>query len=325
MTTIEELIDALDATSRGQVFLINLYRTLQRRFLGASQVRNVCDEFLSVLSAGPDPVLINSELADRLGEVFVDKELWRVGPEPILKHHLLKHEFVLSRVTSYWGFFHSVLRRSNGMPSIAYMPEPNNLRLGHTDEIDVAKTSEVRTAINKGKWKSLIIDNIRLDAKCVWLAPLPKLRKKIGLGVSNQADIHRDLIGLSHLGKGHHLIRLDIDLRRWSDWDTSLRRRPHGAGNGGSRFRLQYDGKECKCQWGRTVDLARVAAGHVSNLNGIPELLMEGFTVPKAAVKATYLGPIIHPPENNDIHFLKRLRRNQAMPHIVTELKRLLA
>lgn len=325
MTTIDELIDALCATPRGQVFLINLYRTLQYNYVTASQLKICCEEFLSVLSTGGGPIPFGAILTDRLGETFVGKGLWRHGPKPILENHLPMHEFVLSRVTSYSGFFYSVLKRRRGMPSLPDMPEPNDLTLGHRDEINMANVSAVRQSINRGKWKSLIIDDVRLNAHCVWLAPLPRLRMKIGSCVINQADVHRDIIGLSHLTKGHHLVRLDINLHHWSDWPTTYRRRPHGVGNGGSRFRLQYDGKECKCQWGRTVDLSRVAAGCAKSLNGIPELLMEGFSVPKAAVKATYLGPIIHPPENNDAHFIKRLKKNQALTYIVAELKRNLA
>lgn len=325
MTTIEELIDRLEATSRGQVFLINLYQTLQRSFLPASQVRAACSEFLSTLAAGGFPIPIDSELVDRLGGTFVAKGLWRNGAEPILENHLPKNEFVLSRVVSYGDFFKWILRRSSGMRPIDYMPEPFDLKLGHREEIVPANASKVRNAINRGKWKSIMVDDVRLGLHCVWLAPLPKLRKKICTGVLNQADIHRDVIGLSNFSKGHHLIRLDINLQKWLDWPITYRRRPHGAGNGGSRFRLQYDGKECKCQWGRTVDLSRVAASYAKSLNGVPELLMEGFSVPKAAVKATYLGSTLIPPENNDIYFINRLKRKYAMPNIIAELKRLLS
>ena len=104
-----------------------------------------------------------------------------------------------------------------------------------------------------------------------------------------------------------------------------LRRRPHGGGNGGKRFRVQYDGKEGKCRWGRTVDLSRVATGNAKSLNGIPELLMERTSIPKAAVKVTYIGKLIHQPEQKDTYFLKKLRKKRTIVDIVTELRRKLA
>ncbi len=322
MTTIEELIDALDATQRGQIFLINLYRTLECDFLSATQVKAVCEEFLRSVTAGGYSLPPTIELADRLGSTCVAKGLWLEGPEPILERHLLKREFILSRVTSYSGFFYSVLKRKKGMPTITYMPEPFDLSIGTSAEISISDVSKVRHTLNNQKWRALIVDNVRLDAHCIWLAPLPKLKKKIGLDTKkNLADFHRDMIGLSHFSKGQHLIRLDLDLGQWFDWTATLRRRPHGAGNGGRRFRLQYDGRKSSCHWGRTVDLARVAAENARNLNGIPELLMEGFSIPKGAVTATYLGPIKNQPENNDSYFLDRLKKNQMIPNIVADLK----
>lgn len=322
--TIEGLIEELGATQRGQVFLINLYRTIQRGFVTPLNVKLACAEFLTRLSAGGHALPAAIDMADHLGRLFVAKGLWREGPEPILERQLLKRDFALSRVTSYGGFFYSILKRRAGMPPLSGLPEPHDISHG-TEEIDVADVNKVRSVINSGRWKSYMVDDIRLDAECIWLAPRPKLRAKTALaGNMKLADAHRDIIGLSHLSSGRHLIRIDLDLQMWVEWRTMLRRRPHGAGNGGSRFRLQYDGRESSCQWGRTVDLARVAAGDTKSLNGIPELLIEGFSIPKTAVTATYLGRLVHPPEANDSFFVNRLRRNISLSQIKADLKRVL-
>ena len=326
MPTIEELIDALCETERGQIFLVNLTDTLDRHFLSASQVKVVCEEFINKITAGGYPIPRDDELADRLGDDCVANGLWKEGLEPILERHLWKREFGLSRVTSYSGFYYSVLRRRRGMPSIPDLPEPIDPSSGTADEIDTSDVNKVRRSINSQRWRALIVGNVIFDTHCIWLAPLPKLKNKIGAARTTfQADLHRDIIGLSHFGKGQHLVRLDLDLKKWRDWQLLLRRRPHGGGNGGKRFRVQYDGKECKCRWGRTVDLSRVATGNAKSLNGIPELLMERTSIPKEAVKVTYIGKLIHQPEQKDTYFLKRLRKKRTIVDIVTDLRRKLA
>lgn len=180
MTTIEELIDELSSTPRGQIFLINLYHTLDRKFLPTHKVRDVCYEFLTTLTAGGHPLPTNIELVDRLGSTCVAKGLWQEGQVPILERHLSKREFVLTRVTSYSGFFYSVLKRRNGMPPIPDMPEPIDLSSASSSEIDPSSVSEIRNTINSGKWRSLIAGDVRLDAHCIWLAPLSKLKNKTG-------------------------------------------------------------------------------------------------------------------------------------------------
>jgi len=318
MTTIDELIEELAKNPRGQIFLINLYHTLKLDYLPTPQVKIACEKFLNDLNAVHHP-LDHDEVVNRLGRTCVSNDLWRYGPEPILERHLLKKEFILSRVASYSGFFYSILKRGRGMPPIPDMPEP----IGNNNEIDVASINTVRKTINSGKWKNLIVgDNVLFDARCIWLTSLPKLMDKIVTGRRRkEADTYRDVIGLSHFHQGLPLIRLDLNLGQWLNWPTTLRRRPHGAGNGGSRFRLQYDGPECACQWGRTVDLAHVVKGYGKSLNGIPELLMEGFSIPKTALKATYLGQLKYQPENNDKYFIKRLVRKQTISEIIMNLR----
>lgn len=326
MSTIDELIDALCETERGQIFLVNLIDTLDHHFLSASQVQVVCEDFFNTNTAGGYPLPRDAELADRLGKDCVANGLWKEGVEPILERHLWKREFVLSRVTSYSGFYYSVIKRKKGMPSISYLPEPIAPSSGTIGEIKTSDVNRVRRSINSQKWRGLIIGNVIFDTHCIWLAPLPRLKDKIdAAGTPFYADLHRDIIGLSHFVKGQHLVRLDLDLKKWRDWQLLLRRRPHGGGNGGKRFRVQYDGKERKCQWGRTVDLSHVATGNAKSLNGIPELLMERTSIPKEAVTATYLGKLIHQPEHKDTYFLKRLRKNRTIVNIVTDLRRKLA
>lgn len=322
MTTIEELIDALDMNLRGQVLLVNLHRTLERKWAPALDIKTVLDVFVQTLSVGGHTIPAPDELAERLGSTFVSQGLWLQAPEPILERYLPKRQRVLTRVTSYGGFFYTVLKRRRGMPPLKGLPEPIA-----TDEIDASNIDAIRKTINSGKWKKLVVGKeVKLDAHCVWLAPLPKLeRKSAGKMKKGIADFHRDVIGLSHLHKGHHLIRLDFDVTNWAAAHTNQRRRPHGAGNGGIRFRLNYDGRESKCNWGRTVDLARVSLKASGKLNGIPEMLMAGFSVPKIAITASYLGPIQDQPECEDAYFLARLLKNDSMTDVVTNLKKVLA
>lgn len=326
MTTVEELIDTLETTPRGQAFLINLYHTIESGFISALQVRALCEEFISVNTAGGHPPRPVDELVERLGESCVDKDLWQEGPEPILERHLKKREFVLSRIASYSGFYYSILNRAKGMPPIDSMPEPINLLTSSDSEIAPTNVRKVRNTINNGKWKALLLGNVKLSARCIWMTSLPRLKEKINVATkkSFNADSYRDTVGLSHFSLGRHLIRLDFNLGQWPEWRASMRRRPHGAGNGGNRFRLKYDGPESVCRWGRTVDLALVAANNTRTLNGIPELLLEGFSIPKTAVNATYLGPLQYRPENNDSFFITRLRRKQTISNVIAALKSIL-
>lgn len=323
MTTIEEFIDelALDTNPSGQVLLVNLNHTLYRKWVPVSDIKAVFNEVVNTLSIGGHSMPPPSDLAERLRSTFVSQGLWLHAPEPILERHLPKRQRVLTRITSYGGFFYSILKRSKGMPPIKGLPEPME-----PDEIGASNIATVRKAINSGNWKKQVVDDeIKLSAHCVWLAPLPKLsRKEVGIKKNDIADFHRNVIGLSHLKKGHHLIRLDFDVGNWASAHTSLRRRPHGAGNGGTRFRLNYDGKEGSCNWGRTVDLARVIVKESGRLNGIPEMLMAGFSVPKIAITASYLGSIQDQPECEDAYFLSKLLKNDSMTDVVMNLKRVL-
>jgi hypothetical protein len=320
VTTVEELIDKFGMTARGQAFLINLYHTLERGFIMPLQVKTVCEEFISMLSVGGYSLPSVNEMVELLGKTCVAEGLWQHGPEPILEKHLPKREFILSRITSYHGFYRSILRRASGLPPIRNMPEPIKLSASNHDEIAPSNVIKVRRMINTGKWKALILGHVNMNVHCIWMTSLSKLRKRVAF-VPDPADIHRDIVGLSHFCKGCHLIRLDFDLEQWPQWKVTMRRRPHGAGNGGSRFRVKYDGRESMCRWGRTVDLARVATNNMRTLNGIPELLLQGFSIPKTAIDATYLGPLLHPPENNDVFFFERLRRNHTIANIIATLK----
>ncbi len=148
MPTIEELLDELFKTNRGKIFLVNLIDTLDRHFLSAIEVIKACEEFILVNTAGGNPLPENDELVDRLGYTCVAEGLWRKGPEPILERHLLKSEFVLSRVTSYSKFYSSVLGRSILAPSIPDLPTPIDLSSGKDDEIDPSNVSKVHRFIN---------------------------------------------------------------------------------------------------------------------------------------------------------------------------------
>lgn len=327
MNTIEQLIDALANSLRGQVFLVNLHHTIERGLVSAQKIKAACNKFLLPLSVGGFVLPSSIDLTDRLGDTFVAQGLWLDAPEPILERHLPKNQFTLTRVTSYGGFFYSIINRKKGMPLIKELPEPLDLISGTNDEIDSRYVGSVRSLVNSGKWKDLITGNsLKFDTQCVWLAPLPKLARK-GKGTKRKelADFHRDILGLSHFQKGRHIIRIDFDIDDLVIFQKNSRRRPHGAGNGGIRFRLNYDGAEAKCNWGRTVDLMRVKKRKANTLNGIPELLIEGFVVPKDIVTATYIGSLQSQPEKDDAYFISRLLKSNSMLEITTKLKEVLA
>jgi len=293
-------------------------------------IRDACKEFIYLLSAGGLEAEIQPDLVERLGATFVSKGLWRDAPKPVLDSQFNKRRVVFSRIVSYGGFYHSILKRTSDSPPIDGLPSPlsvncnGNTGNGKTEVVN-SDVDYVRNFINRGLWRGCLLDEVRFDSSFVWLAPEAPLRRKlVGVSEEDLSHIHRDIIGLSHFRKGHHLIRIDFDFSKWPEGLSKIHRRPHGAGNGGNRFRLHYDGAERMHNWGRTVDLNKVEIGYKKSLNGVPELIMEGFSIPKSAITAEYLGVINRPPESNHVFFIDRLRRKDSLEKIISDLKEVL-
>ncbi|GGY02796.1 hypothetical protein GJV26_29720 [Massilia dura] len=306
MTTVARLLDRLAESGRGLIFLVNLKDTLDSGF-DAAPLREVCRELAAAMAGTPDASPTPDELVEDLGGRCVSRGFWRHSTEPLLQPNGAAPWTVLSRVTTYGRFFTSVMDRRPGAPRLA-VPAPAELGAGCRSEIRPEDVPAVQDYVDSGRWKDDVDSGkVRFGGHCVWVAPQRELIRRQRHVRKPVPDYYRDIIGLSHLMPGHHLIRLDLDLDAWTGGTRVLRRRPHGACNGGPRFRMTYDGPVCSGNWGRTVNLAVVAQYRNASLNGVPEMVMEPFTVPLAAVTAQYLGEVRSKPETNDGYFLRRM------------------
>lgn len=306
MTTVAHLLDRLAQSGRGRIFLVNLKDTLDSGFEPAP-LREVCRELAAAMAGTPGAMPTPDELVEDLGGRCVCRGFWRQSAEPLLQPHGGAPWTVLSRVTTYGRFFTSVLDRRPGAPRLA-VPAPAELDDGCASEIRREDVPIVREYVDSGRWKDDVDSGkVRFGGHCVWVAPHQELLRRQRHVRKPLPDYYRDIIGLSHLLPGHHLIRLDLDLESWAGGAHVLRRRPHGACNGGPRFRMRYDGPACGGNWGRTVNLAVVARYRNVSLDGVPEMVMEPFTMPLAAVTAHYLGEVQSKPETNDGYFLRRM------------------
>lgn len=304
MTTVARLFDRLAESGRGRIFMVNLKDTLDSGF-DPAPLREVCRELAAAMAGAPGALPTPEELVEDLGGRCVSRGLWRHSSEPLLQPNGAPWT-TLSRVTTYGRFFTSVMDRRPTAPRLS-VPMPVELGAGRP-EIRAEDVPGVRAYVDSGRWKDDVDSGtVRFGGHCVWVAPHGELMRRERHMKKALPDFYRDMIGLSHLVPGHHLIRLDLDLGAWAGGTRLLRRRPHGACNGGPRFRMAYDGPACCGNWGRTVNLAVVAARRNASLNGVPEMVMEPFTVPLAAVHARYLGEVRTPPESNDGYFLKRM------------------
>lgn len=305
MTTVAQLLDRLAESGRGRIFLVNLKDTLDSGF-DAAPLREVCRELAAAMAGTPGEPLTADELVDDLGGRCVSRGFWRHSSEPRLRRDGAAAWTVLSRVTTYGRFFTSVMDRRPTGPRLA-VPAPAELA-GAGAEIRGEDVPAVRAYVDSGRWKDDVDSGtVRFGGHCVWVAPHAELMRRQRHMKKPLPDFYRDMIGLSHLVPGHHLIRLDLDLDTWAGGARLLRRRPHGACNGGPRFRMAYDGPACSSDWGRTVNLGVLAARRNASMDGVPEMVMEPFTVPLAAVAAHYLGEVRSQPESDHAYFLKRM------------------
>ncbi len=306
MTTVAHLLDRLAKSGRGRIFLVNLKDTLDSGF-DAAPLREVCRELAAALTGAPGEGATPDELVDDLGGRCVSRGLWRHSAEPRLRRDAGAAWNVLSRVTTYGRFYTSVLDRRPTGPRLS-VPMPVELDGTGSTEIAPEHVHAVRDYVDSGRWKEDVDSGkVRFGGHCVWLAPRAELMRRQRHMKKALPDFYRDMIGLSHLVPGHHLIRLDLDLAAWTAGTRLVRRRPHGACNGGPRFRMAYDGPVCSADWGRTVNLAVLAARRKACLDGVPEMVMEPFTVPLDAVTAHYLGAVQSVPETDHDYFLKRM------------------
>lgn len=306
MTTVARLLDRLAESGRGRIFLVNLKDTLDSGF-AAAPLREVCGELAAAMAGTPETLPTPDELVDDLGGRCVSRGLWRQSAEPQLQPDGARAWTKLSRVTTYGRFFTSVMDRRPSAPRLA-VPAPVELGPDESSEIRPEDVPCVQTYVDSGSWKEDVDSGaVRFGGHCVWVAPHDELMRRQRRMKKALPDFYRDMIGLSHLVPGHHLIRLDLDLAAWASGTRVLRRRPHGACNGGPRFRMAHDGPACCGNWGRTVNLAVLAARRNASLDGVPEMVMEPFTVPLEAVHARYLGVVRTRPESNDGYFLRRM------------------
>lgn len=317
MITIEDILKGLSGHVHGQIFLINLYRSLP--LVAGRHLRPTLEHLAQALSSpgyglpGPEPLL------DRVREAFVSDRVWEFSEQPELKKHFHDSRSVLVRFTSYGGFY-SMLNGSK-MP-MKGLPTPQELS-APGGEVDSRDVERVRAFIDGQRWKGQMLrGEHHIPSHCVWLtAYAPEL----GQSAINQRDmpnLYRDLIGLSHIRRGRHLVRLEVDLKRWPLPHGCKYRRPHGAGNGGPRFRVDYDFEDKSCRWGRTVDLRHVRVrSPASNIDGVPELVMGEFAPPLAAVSAYYVGGVTDEPESEDDYFVERLG-GESIDYMIEELCR---
>jgi|GEM_PF-3966017 len=327
MTTIAGLIDQLAQSPRGRIFLVNLKTTLDDGF-DPQPLRKVCQDLATSLQPGSDGKLDSAGLADQLGGRCVNCGLWRQASVPDRTQYAGGRGLVFSRVMTYGQFYTRILGRAGTMPPIAGWDLPRmdleRERAGARFPPEYVPT--VRQFIDSGAWKRYPANPppVGSGTHCVWLLPLAALARREAANRRPLADFYRDVIGLSHIPAGRHLVRLDFDFNAFDHEQRLACRRPHGAGNGGDRFRMAYDGPVYD-NWGRTVHLGVVAArrGRAS-MNGVPEVLMEPFDAPREAVEARYIGEVGTPAERNDSWFLGRISP-KPFETVVSSLKQVLA
>jgi hypothetical protein len=329
MTTIAALIDQIALSVRGRIFLVNLKSTLDDGF-DPQPLRKVCHELAVGLSDAKIDASESAALATQLGSRCVNCGLWLQARIPDLHRFAGRGGMVLSRVMTFSQFYKHVVGRTAGAPPIEgwALPRMHPDRPESAPEIAPEQVPSVRHFIDSGAWKQYMesAPAVKAGMQCVWMLPRDALARREAKNRRPLADFYRDVIGLSHIPMGRHLVRLDFDFDD-STWEHRQRiacRRPHGAGNGGSRFRMAYDGPS-QDNWGRTVHLGVVEARRAkASMNGVPEILMERFDVPVDSVQARYIGEVSRPAECNDRWFLGRI---SPIPFddVVTSLKEVLA
>jgi hypothetical protein len=301
MFTLEQLLHRIAEDDRGKALLINLRNSLN--LASRPELKTALSRFATVMSS--DPYFPTSkELTIRLRGMFISSGMWRHSTEPAMDRFLSGGKVILSRTTNYSGFYRTI----NGS-SIKDLPAPLPVTDPDKTEIQNKHVARVIRCVENREWKQALAKlPIEFRTHCFWLTSYEALTSKLKNGTAQDADHVRDLLGLSHFGKGHHLFQFDIELSRCQINQFHLKRRPHGAGNGGRRFRVEFDECDKTCNWGRTVDLNLVRErSSEPNIDGVPELLTSELIVPIDAVDVTYRGRVTCEPETEDAYFVGRL------------------
>jgi hypothetical protein len=325
MNNTSELIDGLKSDQRGQVFLLNLADTIDLGLIDSTILKNPLEDFVALEQSrllASSPAADSEHLADRLGKYLVTTGSWKTGQNPNMDEHGCRRAPILSRVVTYDSFYKYVMGRLNA-PGLPDAPLPLDLT---TNEHEILPTMEpaVKKLIDSGEWRKRNASPIvQFKTNIVWLAPNSCIQSKLASPAlsPNLANNHRDLIGLHWVKRGRCLIRLDINLSHSPELASADKWRPHGAGNGGYRFRVTYDGRKKSCGWGRTVDMSTIAKKSKGHLDGVPEMVTVGFSVPKEHVSASYLGCVDAPPEEEHDFFIERLLAGRDINKVVIKLK----
>jgi hypothetical protein len=318
MKDVNDLLNRLVKDKCGRIFLINLKRTLDSG-LNPRPVKWICTRMVEQYG-GLTPEVNPSVpcLLRELSKHCVNEKLWYRAAEPDMARYLRNGRLVLSRTITYEDLF-SLLKipRDNG----AIPTPPKN----GVPQLVPGQIRRIRSYLRKRLWRSQIEETtVTFSSPCVWLAPLSELHARFGLRHPS-ADEYRNLVGLSHYSVGQHLVRIDVDLTGWFDNNRCVRRRPHGAGNGGNRFMATFDETDVD-KWGRTVNLSVVARKSIDDsLDGVPELLMAPFAVSRNLVATTYIGQVKEPPEENHAFFLKRIAKGEPFRDVLSSLRKSLS
>lgn len=318
MHSVEDILTALGREPPGQILMINLLRSLDAGVVKRRPVRDVLERFAGVLANDALPLPKNAVLAQRLGCFFTVANAWVDSTVPQLDFYAGGKEFALSRVVEYERFYRML--NSSDVPD-RHLPVPRAPWASGGGEIAHADIDRVARYINGTAWRDEMESRgLAIRIPCAWLTPRPQLDKRLHASDSRLADHYRDLIGLPHLRAGHHLIRFDFTLIQGHPPERCKYRRPHGAGNGGTRFRFHDAGAGPGCGWGRSVDLRRVRRHHASNIEGVPELVMGEFAPPLATVSAHYIGCVRRGPEREDAFFIAALSGNGNVANLAATL-----
>lgn len=307
----QQLIEQIASCPRGEVFLINLHYSVTYG-LDPKRFIDMLDKLGRELSVRP-PLPSPEKLIEQIDMLCASSDLWQQCDEPRLNFFWTTDAKILSRVTNYRRFCSWIAHRPDEAP-ISAIPDPLPINGNNPSEVLADDVTRVREFVDTNQWRSDDVPEIIFDKYCNWMAPFDELERRMANGGTNAGDRCRDVVGLSHFKAGEHLIRVDVDLRKWDAVRNVVRRRPNCACSGGTRFLMPYDDPP-GCNWGRTVDLEVVAQRLDASMNGVPELVMERFFVPSEAISTSYIGMVIAPPEEDDHYFLARVAHHPRFVH----------
>ena len=304
MYTVEDILQSLGREPPGQVLMINLLLTIDANLVNGARVRRVLDDYARVLGTDGLALPKNALLARRLGEFFVFDGIWEESAVPELRYYASGGEVTLSRVVCYESFYRMLNSSEMIVPRLPVARKPWASGGGEIADADVASVARY---VNDQDWRRDMLGcAMSFKIPCAWLTACSLLDRRLRANERKLPDHYRDLMGLSHLRAGHHLIRFDFPLEHARPPRGCKCRQPHGAGNGGTRFRFMNP--RTASGWGTTVDLRRVRRRDRAGIDGVPELLMGEFSPTLATARARYIGRVVRGPEREDAFFLGHLQ-----------------